>query len=61
MDPTLASGQIFTISSNDLRALDLIGYDLTAIPEAGALFFGAAATLLTGVGVAVRRRWKGGA
>jgi hypothetical protein len=61
MDPTLASGQIFTISSNDLRALDLIGYDLTAIPEAGALFFGGAATLLTGVGVAVRRRWKGGA
>jgi hypothetical protein len=28
MDPTLADGEVFTITSADLRALDLIGYDI---------------------------------
>ncbi len=31
MDPTLAYGQIAAISSNDLRALDLIGYEVSAM------------------------------
>jgi len=34
MDPTIAYGQIFTISGADLRAFDLIGYDLfSPVPE----------------------------
>ena len=51
MDPTLAFGQISAISSNDLRALDLIGYEvspvqlpsigyaLTAVPLPSAMWF----------------------
>ncbi|MBT3200418.1 MAG: PEP-CTERM sorting domain-containing protein [Phycisphaerales bacterium] len=54
MDPTLANGQIFTITDSDLRALDLIGYDI-AVPEPatmGVLAFGGAAVFL-------RRRRRG--
>ncbi len=32
LDPTLAFGQVFDITAADLRALDLIGYDITAVP-----------------------------
>jgi hypothetical protein len=32
LDPTLAFGQVFEISPADLRALDLIGYDISAVP-----------------------------
>ncbi len=39
MDPTLAYGQIAAISSNDLRALDLIGYEITAVPLPSAIWF----------------------
>jgi hypothetical protein len=58
MDPTLSLGQMFTISTNDLRALDLIGYDLTAIPEARAWLFLAVSMLLIGAGAGIRRRRK---
>jgi hypothetical protein len=37
MDPTLAPGQSFSISKADLRALDLIGWDTTAVPEPGSI------------------------
>lgn len=33
MDPTIDFGQIFTLSRADLRAFDLIGYDITPVPE----------------------------
>ena len=48
LDPTLATGQTFPITFADVRALDLIGYDVnlsgTAVPEPGQigiLFVGA--------------------
>jgi hypothetical protein len=33
LDPTIDYGQIFTLSNADLRALDLIGYDIASVPE----------------------------
>ena len=57
MDPTLAFGQEISISDADLRALDLIGWDLVAVPGPAAL-----PLLLTGlVGLGLlgwRRREK---
>lgn len=50
MDPTLASGVVENISVSDIRALDLIGYDV--VPEPGS-----AALLLAGlVCLGTRRR-----
>jgi len=48
MDPTFASMQVIPIHDSDLRALDLVGYDIS-IPEPatmGLLAFGAAGVLL---------------
>lgn len=45
MDPTIAPGELVAISSNDLRAMDVIGFDL-AVPEpatGGTLLLGGAA------------------
>ena len=33
MDPTLANGVSYSATEADFRALDLIGYDIAAIPE----------------------------
>ena len=52
MDPTLAFGQFFPVAESDLRALDLIGYDVIPIPEPGA----AALLALTAPFLARRRR-----
>ena len=46
MDPTLASGVAFPVGANDLRAMALIGYTLTAVPEPGS-------TILIVVGIAM--------
>jgi hypothetical protein len=43
LDPTLAFGQVFTVSAADLRALDVIGYDVTAVPLPPAILFFASA------------------
>jgi hypothetical protein len=49
MDPTIAAEEIVNVGANDLRALDLMGYDiaasayLSAIPEAQGWLFGVAA------------------
>ena len=59
MDPTLAPGQIFPLSANDLRAFDLIGYEISQIPEAGAWLFGAVAMCLGGLSIAWQRRRRG--
>lgn len=37
MDPTLAATQILDLSALDLRALDMIGYDIAFIPEPSTL------------------------
>lgn len=33
MDPTAANGELLAITANDLRVFDVIGYDLTPVPE----------------------------
>ena len=47
MDPTLASDTIELITDADLRAMDLIGYNLVAVPEPGTIAL-CAGTLLVG-------------
>jgi hypothetical protein len=37
MDPSIAFGQMFTITSADLRAFDLTGYEVTTVPEPSSL------------------------
>ena len=41
MDPTLAFGQVFTVAESDLRALDLIGYEIAPVPEPGSILVAA--------------------
>lgn len=43
MDPTLAYGEVSVITAADLRAFDLIGYEIVAIPEPSPLILGALA------------------
>ncbi len=55
MDPTLGNGVFTPVGVNDLRALDLIGYDLipavtASVPEPGTL-----AAALVGLGLAAAR------
>lgn len=51
MDPTLAPQQILGLSLLDLRAFDLIGYDIAFVPEPSSL-----ALVLAGVLLCCRRR-----
>jgi hypothetical protein len=49
MDPTAAFGELLVLRPNDKRAMDLIGYEIQVVPEAGSLsllLVGAALTLL---------------
>jgi uncharacterized protein (TIGR03382 family) len=48
LDPTIAPQQVFQLSAADLRAFDLIGWDLVSVPEPGALCWGALTALLAG-------------
>lgn len=54
MDPTLANQQVYPLSAPDLRALDLIGYDIGAVPEPSGMF--AALGLIGLLGWRVLRR-----
>jgi hypothetical protein len=57
MDPTLAFGTVFTVGPADLRALDLIGYDLVTIPLPPAVWlFGSG---VFGILVVARRSRNG--
>jgi len=51
MDPTLASGQVFELSEADLRAMDLIGWDIVSVPEASVAWLA-----LLGLALGWRRR-----
>lgn len=51
MDPTLALGQLSPITANDIRALDVIGWDVVPVPVPAALFlFAPALAGLFGIG-----------
>ena len=39
LDPTMAPGQLLGIGPNDLRAMDLLGYEITVPEPAGAALF----------------------
>jgi hypothetical protein len=38
MDPTAAPGELLVMLENDMRAMDLIGYEVSAVPELGGLW-----------------------
>jgi hypothetical protein len=54
MDPTLATGVFVPVGASDLRALDLIGYDIATIPVPAALYLFVSG--LVGLGVMARKR-----
>jgi hypothetical protein len=35
MDPTAANGELLVLRPNDMRAMDLIGYEINVVPEPG--------------------------
>lgn len=45
MDPTLATGAFVPVGASDLRALDLIGYDITVVPVPATLYLFASGLL----------------
>lgn len=53
MDPTAAPGELLILRPNDLRALDLIGYEIQQVPEPGSLLL-----LSMGGALAFGRRWR---
>ncbi|MFO0810014.1 MAG: NF038122 family metalloprotease [Gemmataceae bacterium] len=56
MDPTAAAGELLTFSNIDLRAFDVIGYNLVGVPEPSSFGFVAAASLLATTVIRARRR-----
>ena len=49
MDPTAGFGELLNITSNDIRALDVIGYDLVAVPEPATCALFGVVTLAGGI------------
>ena len=59
MDPTAGSGELLAITANDIMAFDVIGYDLSSVPEPAT--FGVVAGLaLLGIGTGSRMRRRHG-
>ena len=56
MDPTLAQGIIMPVSANDLRAFDLVGYEIAPIPEVGGFVMLTAVALAAAAGSCFSRR-----
>ena len=56
MDPTLARGTSIPIAASDLRALDLIGYEITAVPVPPTLYLFVSGLL--GMAVLIRRKGR---
>jgi len=57
LDPTFAPGELGTISALDVRAFDVIGYDLVVVPEIDPAGIGSALALALGaLGMIERRR-----
>jgi hypothetical protein len=56
MDPTAANGELMAIGPNDIRALDVVGYNLASasVPEPSSFVLGIA--LLTALAAIVRRK-----
>ncbi len=54
MDPTAATGEFLNVTALDLKGFDVIGWNLTTVPEPGALLLGAG--WLIGLAAARRRR-----
>jgi len=55
MDPTLASGELASIGSLDVQALDVIGFDLVVVPEPATVVL-----LAAGLVFGLRVRWQRG-
>lgn len=49
MDPTIAPQQVFQLSDADLRAFDLIGWDIVSVPEPGSVLLLSLGGLLFGI------------
>lgn len=56
MDPTLAPGELAILRLNDMRAFDLIGYEVASVPEARAWLFSAVAAMVSYASVVFARR-----
>lgn len=54
MDPTAALGELLNITTNDIRAFDVIGYNLASVPEPATVAM--IGISLAGAGFAVWRR-----
>ena len=55
MDPTAAAGELLTFSANDIRAIDVIGFNLVSIPEPSSCLFVGVATLASAVYIRRKR------
>lgn len=56
LDPTAGTGELLAISANDVKAFDVIGWNVTAVPEPGTYaLFGLG---LAAIGLARRRQMK---
>ncbi len=49
LDPTIAPQQVFVLSGADLRAFDLIGWDIVSIPEPASMLLMSLGGLLFGI------------
>ena len=56
MDPTLSFAEVVPVQESDYRAMDLIGYEISLIPEPGTFVLLASGLLVAALAV-LRRRW----